>query len=86
MEGRFYQASYGTPNNKSLAADSFFDPTSPSDSSTSSKRFERKPDPNRRRKSREKRDSNNTIFAGFYSPKQFTRYVWINSEICKHLR
>lgn len=75
MDPKFYEASYHTPTNKSIVGSSMlFDPTSPTDSSTSVRRFERKPDLNRKKNnSRSKKDNNSTMFAGFYSPKQFNR-------------
>ena len=65
-----------TPTNKTFNSDAFFDPTSPTDSSTSVKRLQRKPDTARRKNSsRGKKDSITSVFAGFYSPKQFDRYL-----------
>ena len=74
MESKLLELGYLTPTNKTFNKDTIFDPTSPTDSSTSVKRLQRKPDTTRRKNSsRGKKDSLTSVFAGFYSPKQFNR-------------
>ena len=69
---KLLETSSNTSSNKTLNGDRRFDPTSPTDSNTSFRRLQRKPDNTRRKNSpKGKKESLNSIFAAFYSPKQF---------------
>jgi hypothetical protein len=48
---KFLDIGYMTPTNRTFNSSGIFDPTSPTDSSTSVKRLQRKPDTTRRKNS-----------------------------------
>lgn len=79
MESKLLDLGYHTPTTRTLkdlkdASFLTFDPFSPTDSSSSIRKLQRKPDTTRKpNSSRGKKESLSTVFAGFYSPKQYDR-------------
>lgn len=83
MEQKFLESGYRTPTNMSQSDLTLqkFETLSPTDSNCSIRKLQRKPDTAKKRISpKSKKEGLSTIFAGFYSPKQFNKYLFSHSE------